>query len=80
MKSGDIRIGATYMFVATDNPTRKHLEAQPFTVTEIKPVWRKVYKSSRKVNRYFNENGDAARAEELEPMDAPPPAIDDLPF
>jgi hypothetical protein len=85
MKSRDIKPGETYMFVATDSEARKHLEGQPFTVTEIKAVYRRVKrKGTRKVNRYFNEDGVGARAEELEPLDSEntteKPAADDLPF
>lgn len=67
MKSKDIEQGGTYMFVATDAPTRKHLEGTPFEVVSIKDVWRKLGRK-RKVKRFFNESGDGARAEELEPM------------
>lgn len=68
MKSSEIKIGETYLFVATENPLRKGLEGKPFTVYEIKRVWRRVNKKRANVKRYFNENGEAARAEELEPM------------
>lgn len=68
MKSSQIKVGETYMFVATDNPARKHLEGQPFEVTEIKAVFRRI-RGTRKVKRFFNEDGVGARAEELEPMD-----------
>lgn len=73
MKASDIKEGETYMFVATDAATRKHLEGEPFTVVRIQAVWRKVFKSSRKVKRFFNDAGDGARAEELEPLDDPCP-------
>jgi hypothetical protein len=83
MKSADIKIEETYLFVATDSPARKHLEGQEFTVVRSEFVWRRVKKKgSRRVKRFFNEAGDGARAEELEPLDTPkveaPP--DDLPF
>lgn len=67
MKSSEVKEGVTYMFVATDSPARKHLEGQPFTVVEIKKVWRSK-KVSRQVKRFFNDAGEGARAEELEPM------------
>lgn len=68
MKQSDIKIGQTYMFVATDHPQKKHLEGQPFTVTEIKPS-RQARNKHRKVNIYFDADGNTARAEELEPID-----------
>jgi uncharacterized protein YifE (UPF0438 family) len=69
MKANEIRQGETYLFVATDSAARKHLEGELFTVVRIENVWRKVYKSSRKVKRFFNDAGDGARADELEPID-----------
>lgn len=85
MKSNDIKEGVTYTFVATDAPARKHLEGQPFTVVRIANVWRRIkLKGSKRVRRFFNEAGDGARADELEPRDvenpAEKPVIDDLPF
>lgn len=73
MRSRDIKEGETYMFVATDALERKKLEGQPFTVVEIKNVFRrlKFRGGTRKVKRFFNEEGLGARAEELEPMDDP---------
>jgi hypothetical protein len=69
MRQSDITIGETYLFVATDNPTRKHLEGEPFTVEYKKAVWRKTgRKGSRKQNRFFNADGVGARAEELGEM------------
>lgn len=67
MKSSDIKTGETYFFVATDSPARKHLEGTEFTVFEIKKVWRR-FKRSKLVKRFFNEAGEGARAEELEPL------------
>jgi hypothetical protein len=85
MKSADIKQDETYLFVGTDSPARKHLEGEEFTVTRIEYVWRRLKKKgSRRVKRFFNEAGDGARAEELEPLDRentqenPPP--EDLPF
>lgn len=78
MRSNDIKQGETYMFVATDSPTRKHLEGQPFTVQVIKNVWRRSSKRSKLVRRFFNDAGDAARADELEPIDQP--ATEDAPL
>lgn len=69
MKAADIIIGETYLFVATESAARKHLEGQPFTVTGKRAVWRRLSKSSRRVNRFFNEDGIGARPEELEPLD-----------
>lgn len=85
MKGSEIKQGETYMFVATDSPARKHLEGQEFTVVEIKAVFRRLFKKgTRKVKRFFNEDGVGARAEELEPLDSKSPAEnhadDDLPF
>lgn len=84
MKGNQIQVGGTYMFVATDSPGRKHLEGQPFTVERIEAVWRRRFKQSRKVKRFFNEDNVGARAEELEPLDSEKPtekpADDDLPF
>jgi hypothetical protein len=66
MKQSDIVIGETYLFIATENPARKHLEGEPFTVVSKKAVFRRLgKKNTRKVNRYLNDAGDAARAEEL---------------
>jgi hypothetical protein len=71
MKSKDIKQGETYMFVGTESPARKHLEGEPFTVQEIRAVWRRVFrKGSRKVKRFFNADGVGARADELEPLDS----------
>jgi hypothetical protein len=70
MRKQDIEVGETYLFVATDNPTRKHLEGQPFKVVERKAVFRKLKRGTRKPIRFFNENGVGARAEELEPLPA----------
>ena len=70
MKSSEIVQGETYLFLATDSASRKHLEGEPFTVIEIKSVWRRIGRK-RKVKRFFNEAGDGARAEELEPIDKP---------
>lgn len=79
MRGSDIKQGETYMFVATDSPARKHLEGEPFTVTRIEFVFRRFKrKGTKKVKRFFNEDGVGARAEELEPMDQAP--ADDLPF
>lgn len=69
MKASDIKEGGTYMFVATDSLSRKHLEGELFTVVQIKNVWRRRFKTSRKVKRFFNSDGIGARAEELEPWD-----------
>jgi uncharacterized protein YifE (UPF0438 family) len=80
MKSSEIKAGQTYMFVATESPARKHLEGQPFTVVNIEAVWRKVFRRSKKVKRFFNEDGIGARADELEPLDEPIEDADDLPF
>lgn len=68
MKSSEIKVYGTYMFVATDSESRKHLEGKPFKVVEIRAVWRRLFKRSKRVKRFFNENGEGARAEELEPM------------
>src|SRR4051812_35995003 len=68
MRKQDIEVGETYLFVATDNPTRKHLEGQPFKVVERKAVFRKLKRGTRKPIRFFNENGVGARAEELGPL------------
>src|SRR4051812_11895548 len=68
MQKQDIEVGETYLFVATDNPTRKHLEGQPFKVVERKAVFRKLKRGTRKPIRFFNENGVGARAEELGPL------------
>lgn len=69
MKAADIIIGETYLFVATESVARKHLEGQPFTVTGKKSVWRRLNRRSRRVNRFFNDDGIGARADELEPLD-----------
>lgn len=68
MRKQDIEVGETYLFVATDNPTRKSLEGQPFKVVERKAVFRKLKRGTRKPIRFFNENGVGARAEELGPL------------
>jgi len=69
MRSKDITQGETYLFVATDSPARKHLEGEEFTVKEIRRVWR-LFKGKGRMNvqRFYNEAGDGARAEELEPL------------
>lgn len=69
MKGSEIKTGETYLFVATESLTRKHLEGEPFTVVEIKSVWRRRFKVSRRVKRFFNAEGIGARADELEPID-----------
>lgn len=68
MKANDIKQGETYLFLATDSHARKHLEGEPFTVTGIKHVWRRLKFKRGKVKRFFNQDGDGARADELEPM------------
>jgi hypothetical protein len=74
MNTKDIKQGETYMFVGTESPARKHLEGEPFTVVEIKAVWRRMQrKGSRKVKRFFNADGVGARADELEPLDSKTP-------
>ena len=90
MKSADIKTGETYTFMGSESPARSHIEpGTPFTVVEIKAVWRKIKRAgSRKVKRFFNEDGVGARADELEPRDEPERTIahepldpiDDLPF
>lgn len=80
MKSSEIKIGETYTFVATESQARKHLEGQPFTVVEIKPVWRRLFKQSKRVKRFFNEDGIGARADELEPMDDETTPLEEAPF
>lgn len=67
MKQSDIKVGVTYLFVATDSEARKHLEGKPFTVERIENVWRKFRgKGRKKVKRFFNDDNVGARAEELE--------------
>lgn len=68
MKQSEIKTGETYFFIATDSKVRQHLINTEFTVTEIKNVWRRQHKKSRLVKRFYNEFGEAARAEELEPL------------
>lgn len=68
MKTNDIKAGETYFFVATDSPARKHLEGTPFEVVQIKPVWRRLNKKSKRVKRFFDADGNGARADELEPF------------
>jgi len=65
MRQRDIKEGQTYLFLATENPARKHLEGKPFTVISKKAVFRRGKKGLRKPWRYFNEDGIGARAEEL---------------
>lgn len=70
MEQKDIKVGETYLFVATLSKHRKHLEGQPFTVTEKSKVWRAQTLSRRhKVWRIFNVDGVGARPDELEPLD-----------
>jgi hypothetical protein len=68
MKSSDIKEGETYMFMGSESPTRAHLAGEPFTVVQIKAVWRRQFKKSKRVKRFFNAEGIGARADELEPM------------
>jgi hypothetical protein len=69
VKSNEIKQGETYLFVATESPARKHLEGEPFTVVDIKAVFRRIHrKGTRKVKRFFNADGVGARADELEPL------------
>lgn len=69
MKSSDIKEGETYMFMGSESPARAHLAGTHFKVTEIKAVWRRQFKQSKRVKRFFNEDGIGARADELEPLD-----------
>ncbi len=82
MRSKDIIEGGTYLFLATEALGRKHLEGKPFTVVEIKAVFRRLkFKGgTRKVKRFFNEDGIGARAEELEPIDHEQPEQEDSPL
>lgn len=75
MKQSEIKVGATYLFVATDDPLRQHLAGKPFHVTGTRQDMRKMH-GRRKPPRlkFLNGNGVYARAEELEPLK------DDLPF
>lgn len=69
MQAKDIKVGETYLFVATTAVTRKHLEGQPFTVVNKRKVWRAQTSSRRhQVWRIFNDDGVGARPDELEPM------------
>lgn len=72
LKKQDIEVGETYLFVGSDSPKRAHLAGQPFTVSSIEKVYRKVSyrhkKRSMKVTRFFNDDGVGARAEELEEL------------
>jgi hypothetical protein len=68
MKRQDIKEGETYHFIATTSPERQHLVGKPFTVSELKPVWRKLKRARKKVYRAFNDDGIGARPEELEPL------------
>lgn len=79
MKSSEIKVGETYLFVATESPARKNLEGEPFTVVDIKPVWRRIFRQSKRVKRFFNADGVGARADELEPYQENSES-DDLPF
>lgn len=83
MRSNEIKVGETYTFVGSENQARAHLAGEPFTVTEIRPVWRRLHKQSRKVKRFFNADGVGARADELEPIDqetttTDPKALNDI--
>jgi hypothetical protein len=80
MKSSDIKPGETYRFMGSESPTRAHLAGQPFTVVEIKAVWRRLFKKSKRVKRFFNEDGIGARADELEPMDDETQPLEEAPF
>src|SRR5687767_15070322 len=69
MEHKQIKEGETYMFVATLDPKRKHLEGTPFTVASKKKVWRAQTVGRRhKVMRIFNSDGVAVRPDELEPL------------
>jgi hypothetical protein len=71
MNASEIKVGETYMVVATLSDQRKHLEGLPFEVVEIREVWRgrKWGRAKKhKVKRFFNEDGIGARPEELEPL------------
>jgi hypothetical protein len=70
MRAKDIKVGETYLFVATESMARKHLEGQPFKVENIENVWRRLKGKSRRVKRFYNQEGAAARADELEPLDS----------
>jgi len=71
MKQNDIVIGETYLFVGSDNPVRAHLAGKPFKVVDKRAVFRKFKgQVTRKRNRFFNDDGVGARAEELEPITA----------
>lgn len=67
MRRSEIKEGETYLFVASRDATRNHLQGKPFTVTE-----KKTYQSGRKTKDriiYFvNSEGQMAYAEELELM------------
>lgn len=80
MKASDIKIGETYLFIGSDSPARKHLEGTSFTVTEVKSVWRRANKTSRRVKRFFDANGIGARADELGELKDGADALNDLPF
>jgi hypothetical protein len=69
MRHQDIQEGKTYLFVATLDQKRKHLEGKPFTVTAKKKVWRAQTVGRRhKVMRIFNVDGVAVRPDELDEL------------
>jgi hypothetical protein len=68
MKHTDIKEGETYHFVATTDPSRRHLEGTPFTVAKLSAVHRRAGKAGRKRYRAYDAGGGWAEPDELEPL------------
>jgi hypothetical protein len=67
MKSSEVKEGETYLFVATDDATRKDLEGKTFYVAQ-KKTYRPGPKAHFARHYFVNSEGQKAHAEELQQL------------
>lgn len=68
MKNKEIQEGQTYMFVATEDVNRKHLEGQPFFVWMSSRSKKRTRRGKPLRSQFYNSNSEMAIAEELQPL------------
>lgn len=71
MKAKEIKLNEIYLFVATDDASRKYLEGKPFTPTHVANGWtlrgvRGLHE--REAKRFFDCDNNKALPEELQPL------------
>lgn len=77
MMPNDIIVGETYLFVGSDSPKRQHLAGSEFTVVRKDFVYRRFKGNahSARVLRFFDDDGNGARPDELEPIAKDKPIV-----